>query len=87
MVHSIAVNFHLTELNVPREFVQFLLDTDVSRYNNHWSPYYRHCTPCIANFSAVFKIDSSSYEEEQAFLLNQTGLAPPEIINKGNKTI
>lgn len=66
-----------------REFARFLLGTDVSRYNNHWSPYYRHCTPCIANFSAVLKIDSDNYQEEQIFLLKQTGLSAPEIINKG----
>ena len=81
------VQFHIFFHLSCREFVLFLLSTDVSRYNNHWSPYYRHCTPCISNFSAVIKIDSDNYQQEQTFLLKQTELAAPEIINRGNLII
>ena len=64
----------------------FLLLSEVREYNNHWSPYHKHCSPCIANFSAVAKIDSSQYELEEVFILNQTGLPAPGTINKGSGT-
>ena len=66
-----------------REFVLYLLMSEVREYNNHWSPYHKHCTPCIANFSAVAKIDSEHYKLEELFILKQTGLPQPETINKG----
>ena len=57
-----------------REFAWYLLETDVLDYNNHWTPYYQHCSPCIANFSSIVKIDSSQFPREEEYLLKRTGL-------------
>ena len=61
-----------------------------TEYNNHFSPYFLHCTPCIANFSAVVKIDSPQYKAEENYLLQKTGLlelVQPEKRNQGKKTV
>ena len=67
-----------------REFVLYLLKTDVHHLNNHWSPYYLHCSPCIANFSVVLKLDSEHYNLEEKFLLQRTNLYKPEMRNVGS---
>ena len=66
-----------------REFILYLLKTDVHNLNNHWSPYYLHCSPCIANFSVVLKLDSAHYELEENFLIQKTSLFKPEHRNMG----
>ena len=61
-----------------------------TEYNNHFSPYYLHCSPCIANFSAVVKIDSPQYKAEENYLLQKTGLlelVQPEKRNQGKKKV
>ena len=69
-----------------REFLLYLSVTEATEYNNHFSPYFLHCSPCIANFSSVVKIDSPQYNAEENYLLQKTGLlelVQPEKRNQG----
>ena len=54
-----------------QQFVQFLLQTQASDYNQHWRPYFMQCTPCIANYSAVVRLER---EEDQQLVLQLSGL-------------
>ena len=40
------------------EFVDYVLDTDVESYNEHWVPYYLLCTPCHLNYTVIAKTES-----------------------------
>ena len=78
-----------TLYNFCREFLLYLSVIKATEYNNHFSPYYLHCSPCIANFSAVVKIDSPQYKAEENYLLQKTGLlelVQPEKRNQGKET-
>lgn len=42
-----------------REFVDYLIDTDLASYgDDHWMPYYLFCTPCSLNYTIVAKVIS-----------------------------
>ena len=39
------------------EFVDYLLETEVEDYNEHWLPFYLLCTPCHLNYSVIAKTE------------------------------
>ena len=43
---------------VPQEFVAYLLATETGGWNHHWRPFHSHCTPCIANFTAIAHLEN-----------------------------
>lgn len=49
------------------EFVDFLLDTQVEEYNEHWLPFYLLCTPCHLNYTLVAKTET--IEEDSRYIL------------------
>lgn len=41
-----------------REFVQYLIHTDLANYgDDHWMPYYLYCTPCAIDYDILAKVD------------------------------
>lgn len=41
-----------------REFVHYLIDTDLASYgDDHWMPYYLFCTPCLVKYDIIAKVD------------------------------
>ena len=40
------------------EFVDYLLSTPVTEYNDHWIPYWLHCHACEIEYDVVGKIDT-----------------------------
>ncbi|XP_076249283.1 carbohydrate sulfotransferase 11 [Calliopsis andreniformis] len=42
-----------------REFVKYLIDTDLASYgDDHWMPYYLYCTPCAVDYDIVAKVET-----------------------------
>ena len=41
-----------------RQFVQYLLATEPSRYDTHWRPFWLHCAPCKVSYDAVVKVET-----------------------------
>ncbi|KAK9308381.1 hypothetical protein QLX08_001564 [Tetragonisca angustula] len=42
-----------------REFVQYLIHTDLANYgDDHWIPYYLYCTPCLVDYDIIAKIET-----------------------------
>ena len=35
------------------EFVQYLIDTPVELFNDHWLPYWMHCQVCTQNYDII----------------------------------
>ena len=38
-----------------QEFIQYLLRTPISEYNDHWLPYWMHCQVCTQNYDFIGK--------------------------------
>ncbi len=57
------------------EFVEYLIDTPVWKYNPHWLPYYMTCTPCHQRFDIIMHLDSILVDGN--YLVYATGL--PEL--------
>ncbi|XP_014210098.1 carbohydrate sulfotransferase 11-like [Copidosoma floridanum] len=57
-----------------REFVDYLINTDLSSYaDDHWAPYYLYCTPCLVDYDLIAKVETLG--RDQAFAIQQLGLA------------
>ncbi|KAK1117026.1 hypothetical protein K0M31_017074 [Melipona bicolor] len=42
-----------------REFVQYLIHTDLANYgDDHWIPYYLYCTPCLVDYDIIAKVET-----------------------------
>lgn len=54
------------------EFVDYLIDTPVWEYDEHWLPYYITCTPCHQRYDIIMHLDSIL--EEGKYLVYVTGL-------------
>ena len=40
------------------EFIDYVLNTEVESYNEHWVPYYLLCTPCHLNYTIIAKTET-----------------------------
>ncbi|XP_071530535.1 uncharacterized protein [Panulirus ornatus] len=58
------------------EFVEYLTNTPVWEYNEHWRPYYLTCTPCHHRYSII--LDLENLPQEAQYLATVTGL--PELV-------
>ncbi|XP_011315535.1 carbohydrate sulfotransferase 11 [Fopius arisanus] len=57
-----------------REFVEYLIDTDLASYgDDHWMPYYLYCTPCTINYTIIAKVETLN--EDQIFAIEKMGLS------------
>jgi len=55
------------------EFVDYVLGKDLRYDDEHWSPYYKECTPCHINFTFVGHFET--LYSDLHLLANKTGLA------------
>jgi hypothetical protein len=55
------------------EFVDYVLGKDLRYDDEHWSPYYKECTPCHINFTFVGHFETLYWDLH--LLANKTGLA------------
>lgn len=57
------------------EFVAHLIDKHKAQeydFDEHWTPYYKFCTPCAVNFSVVAKLETLT--RDSRFVIQQLGL-------------
>lgn len=57
------------------EFVDYLLDTPPTEYNEHWRPYFLTCLPCHVNYQVVLNLEI--LQDDFRILVEQTGF--PEL--------
>ncbi|CAL4168877.1 unnamed protein product, partial [Meganyctiphanes norvegica] len=67
-----------------REFIQYLLDTDVEIYDEHWRPMNLLCTPCHAKFDIIAKMETLPIDAE--FVLYHRGIGDKVNIKWSHKT-
>ncbi|XP_058799283.1 carbohydrate sulfotransferase 11-like [Phymastichus coffea] len=57
-----------------REFVEYLIHTDLTSYaDDHWTPYYLYCTPCLLNYDFIAKVET--LDRDQLYAIHQLGLS------------
>lgn len=54
------------------EFVEYLIETPLDKYDEHWKPIFVLCPPCHFNFDIIVKMET--FKRDTQFLLNQRGL-------------
>lgn len=54
------------------EFVEYLIETPMDKYDEHWKPIFVLCPPCHFNFDIIVKMET--FKRDTQFLLNQRGL-------------
>lgn len=67
-----------------REFVQYLLDTDVEEYDEHWRPMFLLCTPCHVKYDIIAKMETLTQDSD--FILYHRGLADKVQIHWSHRT-
>ncbi|XP_050695185.1 carbohydrate sulfotransferase 13-like [Eriocheir sinensis] len=67
-----------------REFVQYLLDTDVEEYDEHWRPMFLLCTPCHVKYDIIAKMETLTQDSD--FILFHRGLADKVQIQWSHRT-
>ncbi|XP_076227633.1 carbohydrate sulfotransferase 11 [Nomia melanderi] len=56
-----------------KEFVQYLIDTDLASYgDDHWMPYYLFCTPCFVDYDIIAKVET--LWRDQIYAIHKLGL-------------
>jgi len=67
-------NKNLTNVLEPtwREFITYILNTPVTKYDEHWMPIWMLCSPCIIRYDVISKMET--FSEDTQFILQQAGL-------------
>merc|ERR1739838_182102 len=55
------------------EFVEFLIETPVSKYDEHWKPQFILCPPCHFKFDVIVKMET--FDRDTNFILSQRDLS------------
>ena len=58
------------------EFVNYITDTAgslrITKFDEHWAPYYSFCTPCQVNFTVIAKLETLTRDQE--YIIRRAGL-------------
>ncbi|XP_042205527.1 carbohydrate sulfotransferase 11-like [Homarus americanus] len=81
---SEEVNHNARKEPTFREFIQYLLDSDVEEYDEHWRPIFLLCTPCHIKYDVIAKMETLSQDAD--FILYHRGLADEVHIEWTHKT-
>ena len=61
------------------EFVEYLIETPLDKYDEHWKPIFVLCPPCHFNFDIIVKMET--FKRDTEFLLDQRGRMDSKEIN------
>lgn len=67
-----------------REFVTYLLDTPVTKFDEHWMPIWMLCSPCIVRYDVIAKMET--FSEDTQYTLTQAGLEDQLIVEWMHRT-
>lgn len=55
------------------EFVRYIINTDLVYYSDdHWMPYYLHCTPCLLDYDVIAKFET--LDRDQNYIIKKRKL-------------
>ncbi|XP_076332220.1 carbohydrate sulfotransferase 11-like isoform X2 [Tachypleus tridentatus] len=68
------------------EFVRYLLDTPVYKYDNHWVPYTKRCEPCLVHYDFIGKLETAEQDFHYVFQHELSLTETPQLENRGSIT-
>ena len=70
-----------------KEFVEYLIELPISKFNSHWIPIYLQCMPCHIKYNIISRLDTLSRDSEQIFkTLELSAQLPKSHVTQGNTT-
>jgi len=55
-----------------REFITYILNTPLTKFDEHWMPIWMLCSPCIVRYDVIAKMET--FSEDTQYTLAQAGL-------------
>jgi len=55
-----------------REFITYILNTPLTKFDEHWTPIWMLCSPCIVRYDVIAKMET--FSEDTQYTLAQAGL-------------
>lgn len=55
-----------------KEFVTYLINTPVTKFDEHWMPIWMLCSPCIIRYDVIGKMET--FSEDTQYTISQAGL-------------
>jgi len=70
-----------------REFVEYLVDLPISKFNDHWIPMYLQCMPCHIKYTIISRLDTISRDSDLIFkTLELSARLPKSHVTQGITT-
>ena len=68
-----------------REFVEYLVELPISKFNAHWIPMYLQCMPCHIKYTIISRLDTLSRDSDLIFkTLELSAKLPMSHVTQGN---
>jgi len=67
------------------EFVEYLIETPISQYDEHWKPQFMLCPPCNFRFDVIVKMET--FERDTNFILSQRDLTDVISLSKKHSSV
>ena len=70
-----------------REFVEYLVELPIRKFNAHWIPMYLQCMPCHIKYTIISRLDTLSRDSDLIFkTLELSAKLPRSHVTQGNTT-
>ena len=70
-----------------REFIEYLVDLPITKFNPHWIPMYLQCMPCHIQYSIIARLDTLTSDSEHIFKsIEVSAQLPKSHVTQGNTT-
>jgi hypothetical protein len=67
-----------------REFVEYLVDLPIRKFNDHWIPMYIQCMPCHIKYTIIARLDKLIRDSDQVLQKIGVGMRLPVSHTTGN---
>ena len=83
LIYEINKGDMLSERSRPsfKHFVNYLIETDVQDYNDHWMPIWLHCHLCSNHTDFNFVGSLENAKEDSKFIMEKSGIF--DILHQG----
>ena len=70
-----------------REFIEYLVDLPIRKFEPHWIPMYLQCMPCHIQYSIIARLDTLTTDSDQIFLsMGVSAQLPRSHVTQGKTT-
>ena len=70
-----------------REFVEYIVEQPIRKFNIHWMPMYLQCVPCHIKYDVIARLDTLDKDSGQIFRsIELSAHLPKSHVTQGNAT-